>query len=166
MVSVHRQAGRQLTEVKPEPAPLLRATLEAAVAVLPEIDGGAIWLRDGDRDELAFADGVGPLWADAPAAEANRVRSKIFPLVPKPGRSVIQADVGLLEHALANLLDNARKYSYKNTTVAIGAGFIGQRAALLSVGDQLGAPHPSGGGQGDDQTRLAQRVGLEVGRRR
>jgi len=100
IVTVHRQAGRQLTESRREPEALLRATLESAVAVLPEIAGGALWLRDADREELHFSSGTGPLWDQASATLAASIRQQKVPLSPSPGRP----------SAVAHVIDSDRGY--------------------------------------------------------
>jgi signal transduction histidine kinase len=50
-----------------------------------------------------------------------------------PGLSRVEADVDLLEQAVGNLLDNAGKYSYDNTSVRIFGGLTNKRQFHISV---------------------------------
>jgi two-component system sensor histidine kinase KdpD len=68
-----------------------------------------------------------------PRKELDRVKVEV-------GDAVVMADSGLLERVLANLVDNALRYSPVNRPVRVTAGQVGDRVLIAVVDEGPGIP--------------------------
>ena len=67
-------------------------------------------------------------------------RSAIDRVKVDVGDAVVQADAGLLERVLANLIDNALRYA-PNCVVRVNAGQVGDRVLINVIDEGPGIPH-------------------------
>ncbi|NIH98773.1 two-component system sensor histidine kinase KdpD [Mycolicibacterium fluoranthenivorans] len=107
---------------------LLDSSRLAAGAVRPELR--RVYLEETvQRALLGISKGV----TGFPRKELDRVKVEV-------GDAVVMADSGLLERVLANLVDNALRYSPVNRPVRVTAGQVGDRVLIAVVDEGPGIP--------------------------
>ncbi|MDQ3802386.1 MAG: GAF domain-containing protein [Acidobacteriota bacterium] len=107
----------------------LFATLARGETFQPDLSN---LLYDDLRKMLIESAADSELMADPNHPIAFRVDRESLASLPT-GKVLARVDYDLLQQALDNLLDNAGKYSYKNTVVRIAASFDADRRFFISV---------------------------------